>query len=70
MANEQKNVWPCEGKPEELAGAPIGMYHCEVCGEMQLAGAYHLPPQFPEHWAEPFPKYRDPYEDYDGQVAS
>ena len=54
------NKWPCPGKPEELAGQPIGMYHCEFCGEMQLAGVAHLPPQFPSQWEEPFPKVEDP----------
>ncbi len=51
-----KNTWPCPGKPEELRGQPIGMYHCEFCGEMQLAGVPHLPPQSPAQWEEPFPK--------------
>jgi len=51
-----KNKWPCPGKPEELKGQPIGMYHCGFCGEMQLAGVPHLPPQFPSQWDEPFPK--------------
>ena len=51
----KKNTWPCPGKPEDLKGQPIGMYHCEFCGEMQLAGALHLPPQFPSQWEEPFP---------------
>ena len=55
-----KLTWPCPGKPEDLAGQPIGMYHCEFCGEMQLAGVPHLPPQFPEQWEEPFPKVEDP----------
>lgn len=54
-----KNTWPCPGKPEELKGQPIGMYHCEFCGEMQLAGTSHLPPQFPSQWEEPFPKVED-----------
>ena len=55
-----KNTWPCHGKPEELAGQPIGMYHCEFCGEMQLAGTPHLPPQFPSQWEEPFPIVEEP----------
>jgi hypothetical protein len=57
---ESKNTWPCLGKPEALAGQPIGMYHCEYCGEMQLAGVPHLTPQFPSQWEEPFPKDPDP----------
>jgi hypothetical protein len=56
----EKNKWPCPGKPEALAGMPIGMYHCEFCGEMQLAGSTHLAPQFPSQWEEPFPKVEDP----------
>jgi len=55
-----KNKWPCPGKPEELKGQPIGMYHCEFCGEMQLAGVPHLSPQFPSQWEEPFPKDPEP----------
>jgi hypothetical protein len=51
-----KHTWPCLGKPELLAGQPIGMYHCEYCGEMQIAGTNHLPPQFPEYWTGEFPK--------------
>ena len=55
-----KNTWPCPGKPEDLKGQPIGMYHCEFCGEMQLAGVPHLAPQFPSQWEEPFPKVEEP----------
>ena len=32
---------PCAEKPEALAGAPIGMYHCPDCGAMVLAGVPH-----------------------------
>ena len=32
---------PCAEKPEALAGAPIGMYHCPDCGAMVLAGVEH-----------------------------
>lgn len=56
----EKNTWPCLGKPEDLRGQPIGMYHCEFCGEMQIAGVTHLPPQFPSQWEEPFPKVEEP----------
>jgi hypothetical protein len=55
-----KNTWPCLGKPEDFAGQPIGMYPCEFCGEMQLAGVTHLPPQVPSQWEEPFPKIEEP----------
>ena len=69
-----KNTWPCLGKPEDLKGAPIGMYHCEFCGEMQLAGVPHLAPQFPSQWEEPFPKDEPPdygpSDDDDGEPES
>ncbi len=51
-----KNKWPCPGDPKKLLGQPIGMYHCEYCGEMQIASMEHLPPQFPSQWEEPFPR--------------
>lgn len=38
--------WPCKEHPEMLYGQPIGMYHCPVCGEMQMAGSFHLPREF------------------------
>lgn len=34
---------PCPEDPRRLAGAPIGMYHCPCCGEMQIAGMRHTP---------------------------
>lgn len=36
------NDFPCTEHPEFLFG-PIGMYHCPVCGHMQMAGLAHLP---------------------------
>ncbi len=54
--SQHKNTWPCPGDPKALLGQPIGMYHCEYCGEMQIAGMDHLPPQFPEQWTGEFPK--------------
>ena len=60
---QTKNRWPCPGRPEDLKGQPIGMYHCEFCGEMQVAGLPHLPPQFPSQWEPPFPKVADPEEE-------
>lgn len=59
----EKNTWPCLGKPEDLKGQPIGMYHCEFCGEMQLAGTSHLLPQFPSQWEAPFPEDLNPVEE-------
>ena len=35
---------PCPEDPVLLLGKPIGMYHCPYCGDMQLAGLPHLPP--------------------------
>lgn len=32
--------WPWE--PEQLAGAPLGQYHCSYCGGMQVAGIPHM----------------------------
>ncbi len=55
-----KFTWPCSGNPEALKGQPIGMYHCQFCGEMQLAGVPHLPPQNPTQWEEPFPQAEEP----------
>lgn len=31
----------CPHDPRKLAGAPIGQYHCPVCGEMVIAGMEH-----------------------------
>ncbi|QZE58801.1 hypothetical protein pEaSNUABM28_00244 [Erwinia phage pEa_SNUABM_28] len=35
--------FPCTGHPEMLHGKPIGMFHCDKCHEMQVAGTFHLP---------------------------
>jgi hypothetical protein len=32
--------WPWD--PQQLKGAPIGMYHCKYCGAMVLAGIPHI----------------------------
>jgi len=32
---------PCQEKPEDLKGQPLGMYHCPDCGAMVLAGVAH-----------------------------
>jgi hypothetical protein len=31
--------WPWE--PQQLAGAPMGQYHCSYCGSMECAGIPH-----------------------------
>lgn len=33
----------CAEKPEALAGAPLGQYHCPDCGAMVVAGLPHPP---------------------------
>ncbi|MFE0692867.1 hypothetical protein [Streptomyces sp. NPDC058869] len=38
--NGDRCPWPWE--PQQLAGAPIGQYHCAYCGAMVLAGVPHL----------------------------
>ena len=54
---------PCPEDPTLLLGQPIGMYHCPVCGAMQVAGIPHLPPDseyeslFGREWP---PGYEDP----------
>jgi hypothetical protein len=35
------SITSCPGKPEELKGLPLGMYHCEYCGAMVIAGLPH-----------------------------
>jgi hypothetical protein len=36
----------CDYDPTALAGQPIGMFHCEFCGEMVIAGMAHPPSEF------------------------
>ena len=31
----------CPFEPEHLIGVPMGMFHCEVCGDMVVAGFPH-----------------------------
>lgn len=31
----------CSYDPKEMAGEPIGMFHCPECGEMVVAGMDH-----------------------------
>lgn len=40
---ETKELFPanCKEKPEELAGQPLGQYHCPDCGAMVIAGVPH-----------------------------
>lgn len=40
--NEMGELCPWPWDPPQLAGAPIGQYHCPYCGGMQVAGLDHL----------------------------
>ena len=31
----------CPGRPNLLTNLPMGMYHCEYCGAMVIAGLLH-----------------------------
>jgi len=31
----------CPFEPEHLIGLPLGMFHCDCCGEMVVAGVPH-----------------------------
>lgn len=31
----------CAYDPKEMAGEPVGMFHCPECGEMVIAGMEH-----------------------------
>ncbi len=53
---------PCIGQPLMLVGAPIGQYHCDGCGEMQVAGMSHLPPD--EDYEESIGEWQDGYHEY------
>jgi hypothetical protein len=37
------NQWVCPEHTEMLVFAPIGQHHCPECGQMVMAGMYHLP---------------------------
>lgn len=43
--------WPWE--PQQLKGAPLGMYHCPYCGTMVVAGTEHTDyKDFDKHYEE------------------
>ncbi len=46
----------CKYDPVKLLGQPIGQFHCPECGEMQIAGIPHLPPE--DEWDDEVP-YND-----------
>jgi hypothetical protein len=56
-SHEGRRRKPCHGQPLLLTGQPIGQYHCEFCGEMQLAATAHLPPDafYEKMTGEPWP---------------
>ncbi len=37
--NGERCPWPWD--PQQLTGAPMGMFHCAFCGAMVLAGVEH-----------------------------
>lgn len=47
----------CTYDPREMAGKPIGMFHCPECGEMVLAGQKHVIPMTDEELTESFDEY-------------
>lgn len=40
--NEMGERCPWPWDPEQLVDCPIGMYHCEYCGGMVIAGVQHI----------------------------
>lgn len=46
--NENGETCPWPWEPQQLAGAPLGQFHCSYCGGMQVAGLPHL-----DHRGEP-----------------
>lgn len=40
--NDEGERCPWPWGPQQLIDSPIGMYHCEHCGAMVLAGVEHL----------------------------
>lgn len=40
--NESGEPCPWPWDPQQLAGAPLGQYHCPYCGAMVIAGVPHL----------------------------
>ena len=41
MTTETTPPAKCGHDPREMAGQPIGMFHCPECGEMVIAGMPH-----------------------------
>lgn len=39
--NMEGEVCPWPWEPQQLKGAPMGMYHCSYCGSMEVAGYPH-----------------------------
>lgn len=40
--NENGDPCPWPWDPPQLAGAPLGQYHCPYCGAMVMAGVDHI----------------------------
>lgn len=39
--NELGEICPWPWEPQQLVGAPLGQYHCNYCGGMNVAGVPH-----------------------------
>lgn len=39
--DDEGNPCPWPWEPQQLVGAPMGMYHCPYCGSMVVAGVPH-----------------------------
>jgi hypothetical protein len=49
----------CPREPEHLIGVPLGMFHCEVCGIMVVAGMHHPPIKWIGDFATGYADYPD-----------
>jgi hypothetical protein len=50
--NEMNERCPWPWDPQQLAGEPLGMYHCPYCGGMVIAGMEHPDYEDPDRWWE------------------
>ena len=57
----------CVGKPEALAGVPLGQYHCPECGAMVIAGLPH-PPMCYMCIERKHPEFDMPNDKHDGRL--
>jgi hypothetical protein len=50
----------CPREHQHLQGVPLGMFHCEVCGLMVLAGVPHLKYKWVGDWETGYADFEDP----------